>query len=62
MGVSKCGGMVDTTASKAGARVGVRVRLPRLVLGEAKRFNTSARVRVLLICGIRPVKRAQCAG
>lgn len=39
--------MVDTPASKAGARLGVRVRVSRLVLGEAKRFNTSARVRVL---------------
>ena len=43
----QCGGMVDTPASKAGARLGVRVRVSRLVLGEAKRFNTSARVRVL---------------
>ena len=43
----QCGGMVDTPASKAGARLGVRVRVSRLVLGETKRFNTSARVRVL---------------
>ena len=39
--------MVDTPASKAGARLGVRVRVSRLVLGEAKRLNMGARVRVL---------------
>ena len=32
----QCGGMVDTPASKAGARLGVRVRLPRLVLAPRK--------------------------
>lgn len=38
---------VDIAHSKCAARLGVWVRVPRLVLGEAKRFNTSARVRVL---------------
>ena len=32
----QCGGMVDTPASKAGARLGVRVRVPRLVLGGSE--------------------------
>ena len=38
---------VDIAHSKCAARLGVWVRVPRLVLGEAKQFNTSARVRVL---------------
>ena len=46
MGVSKCGGMVDTPASKAGARLGVRVRVSRLVLGD-KTVEYGACVRVL---------------
>ena len=39
--------MVDTPASKAGARLGVRVRLPRLVLGGSETVEYGARVRVL---------------
>lgn len=43
----QCGGMVDTPASKAGARLGVRVRVSRLVLGGSETVEYGARVRVL---------------
>ena len=43
----QCGGMVDTPASKAGARLGVRVRVPRLVLGGSETVEYGACVRVL---------------
>lgn len=39
--------MVDTPASKAGARLGVRVRVPRLVLGGSETVEYGACGRVL---------------